>query len=246
MGWKGTRFWRSAPITAPKTSPGPTAARLLLPAAKAWRWKVVSRVPMIIRWPGNVPAGKVENGLISGLDWFPTFCAAAGNANVVDELAKGKKIADANYKVHLDGQNQMDLITGKGPSKRHEIFYFTEGTLGAVRIDDFKISLHGSAQRLVGRDRQSRLADSGESAPRSVRADRHVRRQDQWLARLLQLVRLRVLALCLRAAGSGEVRPNVHRLPAAAKGSQLQHGSRQGADPEGDPLSPPAIERDWA
>ena len=30
------------------------------------------------------------------------------------------------------------MITGKGPSKRHEIFYFGESTLGAVRIDDFK------------------------------------------------------------------------------------------------------------
>ena len=30
------------------------------------------------------------------------------------------------------------MITGKGPSKRHEIFYFAEGTLGAVRIDDYK------------------------------------------------------------------------------------------------------------
>ena len=30
------------------------------------------RVPAIIRWPGRVPAGKVENGLISGLDSFPT------------------------------------------------------------------------------------------------------------------------------------------------------------------------------
>jgi arylsulfatase A-like enzyme len=96
------------------------------------------RVPMIIRWPGKVPEGKVENGLISGLDWFPTFCAAAGNPNIVSELAKGKKLGDTNYKVHLDGQDQTDLITGKGPSKRHEIFYFTEGTLSAVRIDDFK------------------------------------------------------------------------------------------------------------
>ena len=43
-----------------------------------------------------------------------------------------------HYKVHLDGYNQLDLITGKGPSNRHEIFYFTEGTLGAVRIDDYK------------------------------------------------------------------------------------------------------------
>ncbi len=32
----------------------------------------------------------------------------------------------------------MDVLTGKGPSKRHEIFYFAESTLGAVRIDDYK------------------------------------------------------------------------------------------------------------
>ena len=96
------------------------------------------RVPCIVRWPGKVPAGKVENGLISGLDWFPTFVAAAGNPSIVEELKQGKQLGDRNYKVHLDGYNQMDLITGKGPSKRHEIFYFAEGTLGAVRIDDFK------------------------------------------------------------------------------------------------------------
>ena len=29
------------------------------------------RVPMIVRWPGHVPAGKVENGIFSGLDLFP-------------------------------------------------------------------------------------------------------------------------------------------------------------------------------
>jgi hypothetical protein len=38
----------------------------------------------------------------------------------------------------LDGYNQLDLITGKGPSARHEVFYLTESTLAAVRIDDFK------------------------------------------------------------------------------------------------------------
>lgn len=96
------------------------------------------RVPAIIRWPGKVPAGKVENGIFSGLDWFPTLVAAAGNPDVTTELLKGKTIGDRTFKVHLDGYNQMDVITGKGPSKRHEIFYFTEGTLSAVRIDDFK------------------------------------------------------------------------------------------------------------
>jgi arylsulfatase A-like enzyme len=96
------------------------------------------RSPCIIRWPGHVPAGKVENAIISGLDWFPTFVAAAGNPNIVAELKAGKQLGDRNYKVHLDGYNQTDLITGKGPSARHEIFYFTEGTLSAVRIDDYK------------------------------------------------------------------------------------------------------------
>jgi arylsulfatase len=96
------------------------------------------RVPCMIRWPGRVPAGKVENGIVSGLDWFPTFVAAAGNPNIADELKAGKQLGDTNYKVHLDGYNQMDLITGKGPSARREIFYFTESTLSAVRIDDYK------------------------------------------------------------------------------------------------------------
>jgi len=96
------------------------------------------RVPMILRWPGKVPAGKVENGIVSGLDWFPTFVAAAGNPNITDELLKGKQLGGRDYKVHLDGYNQMDLITGKGPSARREIFYFTEGNLAAVRVNDYK------------------------------------------------------------------------------------------------------------
>ena len=96
------------------------------------------RVPAILRWPGKVPAGKVENGVMSGLDWFPTFVAAAGNPNIVAELLEGRDLGGQTYKVHLDGYNQLDFITAKGPTKRNEIFYFTETTLGAVRIGDYK------------------------------------------------------------------------------------------------------------
>jgi arylsulfatase len=96
------------------------------------------RVPCILRWPGHVPADSVQNGIFSGLDWLPTFVAAAGNPNVTDELLKGKTIGDRTYKNHLDGYNQMEAITGKGPSARHEIFYLGESTVGAVRIDDYK------------------------------------------------------------------------------------------------------------
>ncbi len=96
------------------------------------------RVPCIIRWPGHVPAGKVENSIISGLDWFPTLVAAAGNPNITSELLTGKRIGDQTFKVHLDGYNQLNLITGKGPSARHEVIYFTESNLAAVRVDDYK------------------------------------------------------------------------------------------------------------
>jgi arylsulfatase A-like enzyme len=96
------------------------------------------RVPAIIRWPGKVPAGKVENSIFSGLDWFPTFLAAAGDANIVDELKAGKDLGGTKYKVHLDGYDQTDLITGKGPTKRSEIWYFVETNLGGLRLEEFK------------------------------------------------------------------------------------------------------------
>jgi arylsulfatase len=96
------------------------------------------RVPMIVRWPGHIPAGKVENGIMSGMDWFPTFVAAAGNPNIASELKQGKQLGDREYKVHLDGYNQLDMLTKGGESKREEVWYFGESTLGAVRIGDWK------------------------------------------------------------------------------------------------------------
>jgi arylsulfatase len=108
------------------------------------------RVPAIIRWPGKIKPGSIENGLFSGLDWFPTLVAAAGNPNIIDELKQGKKLGDRTYKVHLDGYNQMDLLSGKGPSNRHELFYFGGAQLGAVRLDDFKFQFYQQLQGWTG------------------------------------------------------------------------------------------------
>jgi arylsulfatase A-like enzyme len=96
------------------------------------------RVPCIIRWPGKIKPGSVENGIFSGLDWLPTLAAAAGNPNITQQLLQGATLGGRSYKNHLDGYNQMELLTGQGPSARHEIFYFGESTLGALRLDDFK------------------------------------------------------------------------------------------------------------
>jgi arylsulfatase len=96
------------------------------------------RVPCILRWPGRVQPGKVENGLMSGLDWLPTFVSAAGNPNIKDELKSGKDLLGMKYRCHLDGYDQTSFLAGKSESKRHEIFYFAESTLGAVRVNDYK------------------------------------------------------------------------------------------------------------
>jgi len=96
------------------------------------------RVPMLVQWPGHIPAGKVENGLMSGLDWMQTLVAAAGNPNIAEELKEGKTIGDTTYRVHLDGYNQLDMLTGSGPSNRNVIYYFAQHEFGAVRIGDYK------------------------------------------------------------------------------------------------------------
>jgi arylsulfatase A-like enzyme len=96
------------------------------------------RVPCIIRWPGKVKPSSVENGIFSGLDWLPTLAAAAGNPNITEQLLKGATLDGRTYKNHLDGYNQLDLLQGKGPSARHEIFYFGGPKLGAIRLDDYK------------------------------------------------------------------------------------------------------------
>jgi arylsulfatase len=96
------------------------------------------RVPTIARWPGHIKAGTVENGLFSGLDWFPTLLAAAGNPNITEQLLKGVKLGDRTYKNHLDGYNQIALLEGSGSSARHELFYFGGPALGAVRVGDMK------------------------------------------------------------------------------------------------------------
>lgn len=100
------------------------------------------RVPCIARWPGKIKPGRVENGIFSGLDWFPTLLAAAGNPNITKQLLDGVKLGDSTYKNHLDGYDQTDLLLGKGPSARHEIFYFGGAQLGALRIDNFKFQFY--------------------------------------------------------------------------------------------------------
>jgi arylsulfatase len=100
------------------------------------------RAPCIVRWPGHIKPGRVENGMFSALDWFPTLTAAAGNPDITEQLLKGAKLGDTTYKNHLDGYDQLGLLQGKAPSARNEFFYFGGPQLGAIRIGDFKYQFY--------------------------------------------------------------------------------------------------------
>ncbi len=94
-------------------------------------------MPAMIRWPGHIKAGQVSNELFSGLDWFPTLLAAAGDTTIKERLLKGASIGGKTFKVHLDGFNELPYLLGQQPNgNRDEFFYFNDdGDLVAIRWD---------------------------------------------------------------------------------------------------------------
>ena len=70
-----------------------------------------TRTPIMVRWPGKVPVGRVNDAIFATIDFMPTFANLCGF-----EVPKGRRI---------DGMNQTDLILGKRETGR-EYFYFNK------------------------------------------------------------------------------------------------------------------------
>ena len=79
-------------------------------------YEATVHVPMIIRWPGNIPEGKRINGLVQHADLMPTILEAVG-------LEKPSK---------LDGRSLWPLIQGKEEHNHREI-YLSECAWQAAR-----------------------------------------------------------------------------------------------------------------
>lgn len=86
-------------------------------------WEGGHRVPMIVRWPGHVPAGNVADGLLSQVDLFATIAAAVGA-----EIPAGSA---------EDSLDQLAWLEGKAPSARREIVHNTHADGYALRQDDW-------------------------------------------------------------------------------------------------------------
>ena len=104
-------------------------------------WEGAFRVPALVRWPNKIDAGIVLNDIFSHGDWFPTFLAAAGAPDICEELREGKDLNGTEYKVHLDGYNQLRYLTGEADKSARDHFFYVsdEGDLMALRFSNWKI-----------------------------------------------------------------------------------------------------------
>ena len=109
---------------------------------KATNWEGGYRVPMLIRWPGVIKPNTVYNDMFSHYDLIPTFCAAAGEPDVVAKCLTGYQAGSKTFKVHLDGYNLMPFFRGEvadGP-RRDFLYWNDDGELVAVRVLDWKLN----------------------------------------------------------------------------------------------------------
>ena len=131
----------------PHMNSWPDAAMTPFRSEKNSNWEGAYRVPAMVRWPGHIKAGTVNNDIVSHLDWMPTLLAAAGVPDVKEQLLKGMKVGDTTFKVHLDGYNLLPLLTGQTTvDPRKEFFYFNDDAEpGRTALRQLEDCLHGTA-----------------------------------------------------------------------------------------------------
>ncbi|MDE3742678.1 sulfatase [Maribacter polysaccharolyticus] len=87
------------------------------------------RMPTVVRWPGKIPAGQVNDELMTAMDLFPTFAKLAGAALPADRI--------------LDGKDIMSVLSGNSKSPHQAFFYHKGNTMAAVRSGTWKLHVEG-------------------------------------------------------------------------------------------------------
>lgn len=99
-------------------------------------WEGGIRVPFMIRWPGKIPAARVSDEIVHGVDLFPTLANIAG-ANVPDDRP-------------IDGVDQADFFTGKtDKSGREGILIWVDNRLQAVKWRQYKAHFYQQESMLT-------------------------------------------------------------------------------------------------
>lgn len=120
----------------------PDAGAASFRGEKGLTWDGGFRVPMLVRWPEHIKANTWTGEFMTSEDWLPTLMAATGKSDVKEQLLTGMDVGGTTFKNHLDGYNQLDMLTKPdGKSKRHEFFFYGETNLNAVRVDQWKVHM---------------------------------------------------------------------------------------------------------
>ena len=119
----------------------PDGGTTMFRGEKNTNWEGGYRVPTVIRWPGTIKPGTVINDLAAHEDMLSTLVAAAGNPNAKEQLLKGEKIGNRDYKVHLDGYDLAPALKGEAAWPRKDFIYWTDdGSVAALRYGDWKVT----------------------------------------------------------------------------------------------------------
>jgi arylsulfatase A len=86
-------------------------------------WEGGHHVPMLVRWPGQVPAGRVADGLMSQIDVYATLAAVVG--------------AKLPARSGEDSVNQLEFWRGQSASKRNSVVHNTNPKRYALRSGDW-------------------------------------------------------------------------------------------------------------
>jgi arylsulfatase A-like enzyme len=140
LGIADNTFVMYSTDNGPHMNTWPDGAMTPFRSEKDTNWEGAFRVPLLVRWPGKIPAGVVSTEIVQHHDWLPTFLAMAGEPDIVEKLQKGHQAAGKKFKVHIDGYNLLPFLTGKEKkSPRKGFIYFDDdGNLVALRYDNWK------------------------------------------------------------------------------------------------------------
>lgn len=104
------------------------------------------RVPFIVRWPGKVPAGVVNDHQLAFYDVMPTLCELAGDKKFPKKYINKKLEGDC-----FDGISFAQTLLGNyDKQKKHDFLYweFHETDQIAVRMGDWKLVVKSGTPHL--------------------------------------------------------------------------------------------------
>jgi arylsulfatase A-like enzyme len=140
LGIADNTFVQYSTDNGPHRNTWPDAGTTPFRSEKNTNWEGAFRVPLLVRWPGQIKAGSVSTEVVQHHDWFPTFLAMAGETDIVEKAKKGYQACGRTYKNHIDGYNLLPYLTGQEKESPRKMFvYITDdGDIMALRYDNWK------------------------------------------------------------------------------------------------------------